>query len=1217
MASAATKIRFVRCPRCQKLLPELPELLLYKCGGCDTVLQAKNRKNGSSGSLENSSQKNQLEHASADVKSPSSGQIENHHEAKEFSSHLDAKEQLPYTDGKIEASGSRNFSSGVSSGELECSSSEEQLENQLEHDSENGKSTSSGQIENHSDRKQCSSYLNVKQRLKSTDCSIKPSGSRNFLKGVSSDESECSIDLNAEEQSENQLEHDSEDVKSNSSGQIENHSDTKECSSYLNVKQQLKPTDCSIKPSGSRTFLKGVSSGESECSIDLNAEEQSENQLEHDSEDVKSNSSGQIENHSDTKECSSYLNVKQQLKPTDCSIKPSGSSTFLKGVSSGESECSIDLNAEEQSDNLLEHDSEDVKSASSGQIENHSDTKECSSYLNAKQRLKSTDCSIEPYESRNFLKGVSLDESECSLDLNAEEQSDNQLENDSKDVKSTSSGQTENRLDTRECSSNLNEKEQIESADCSIEPSESMNFLSAVSSGDSECLSDLNAKEKVESTDCSVEPSRSRNFIDGVSSSDSLDLDSGKEQIESIDCSIKQSGSRSFIKEVASSDVSYHEREEKSSEAGQNTQADECEESQSPDAQLSSRGKSSSFTAQRQSDESNVTKMSSASSNQQLLQSHGISYHESDHTRSIETVEASGTTDNGNISEELSGTPRNIPNSRTARSSHAYDASVSSFDGWDDQVPEHPTNLPKRSWFNDQVVSDFASKEERPRRKDMFMNQKIIDDPELLRQLRKFFSMSSDEKHGLAVMDSLKWEGSRFQEQEQVGSPNSDGLRPIKNHMSSVSEEFWSRESSLRGFPNVYENGSPSNYGHGEFSSSTSARNSSKLDYLEQIELLRKVDELRDQLSRSYNQREMANEWCPARGAQQEKQQPPYYRSEQLDPEVPHWYDANHHRHPHVPFRTRRNRCQKCEFSQMHFSGQSSNRTNHVDYSCDHCCPEDWQSQSQFPPSITCCSKGPSRVHSGQMFNEPYNSSSATQQKYMDPYFSLQGSRMHSQEQVHMVHDVQKKYVDPYFSLQGSKMRSQEQVHMVHHVQKKYYQNRPQPVKRHCRPIAGGAPYIMCYKCGQLLQLPEDFISQKKIHQLQCSACSQVLKFSLKNRTHIIPYYPIPAVPPPSEVGNCSDYPQGDPVSYSEDCGPSMPSSSYSEANLKRKKKPVLKQSGNNSKTPIKASESPSASLNVAKLDSSSMEGEVAPRPSTSALHRLMGYSSVREIIFS
>lgn len=37
------KVRVVRCPRCDKLLPELPNFTVYRCGGCNAVLQAKKR----------------------------------------------------------------------------------------------------------------------------------------------------------------------------------------------------------------------------------------------------------------------------------------------------------------------------------------------------------------------------------------------------------------------------------------------------------------------------------------------------------------------------------------------------------------------------------------------------------------------------------------------------------------------------------------------------------------------------------------------------------------------------------------------------------------------------------------------------------------------------------------------------------------------------------------------------------------------------------------------------------------------------------------------------------------------------------------------------------------------------------------------------------------------------------------------------------------------
>lgn len=35
----ASKVRLVRCPKCENLLPELPDFSLYKCGGCGAILK--------------------------------------------------------------------------------------------------------------------------------------------------------------------------------------------------------------------------------------------------------------------------------------------------------------------------------------------------------------------------------------------------------------------------------------------------------------------------------------------------------------------------------------------------------------------------------------------------------------------------------------------------------------------------------------------------------------------------------------------------------------------------------------------------------------------------------------------------------------------------------------------------------------------------------------------------------------------------------------------------------------------------------------------------------------------------------------------------------------------------------------------------------------------------------------------------------------------------
>ena len=39
MAEGSTKVRLVRCPKCEDLLPELPYYSVYQCGGCDAALR--------------------------------------------------------------------------------------------------------------------------------------------------------------------------------------------------------------------------------------------------------------------------------------------------------------------------------------------------------------------------------------------------------------------------------------------------------------------------------------------------------------------------------------------------------------------------------------------------------------------------------------------------------------------------------------------------------------------------------------------------------------------------------------------------------------------------------------------------------------------------------------------------------------------------------------------------------------------------------------------------------------------------------------------------------------------------------------------------------------------------------------------------------------------------------------------------------------------------
>ncbi|CAH2069265.1 unnamed protein product [Thlaspi arvense] len=54
---------------------------------------------------------------------------------------------------------------------------------------------------------------------------------------------------------------------------------------------------------------------------------------------------------------------------------------------------------------------------------------------------------------------------------------------------------------------------------------------------------------------------------------------------------------------------------------------------------------------------------------------------------------------------------------------------------------------------------------------------------------------------------------------------------------------------------------------------------------------------------------------------------------------------------------------------------------------------------------------------------------------------------------------------------------------------------------RRCHPLAGGAPFIACHSCFELLYLPKKkLLAQERQHKLQCGACSQVISFTIVDK---------------------------------------------------------------------------------------------------------------------
>ncbi|CAL9194025.1 uncharacterized protein LOC135615737 [Musa acuminata AAA Group] len=165
-----------------------------------------------------------------------------------------------------------------------------------------------------------------------------------------------------------------------------------------------------------------------------------------------------------------------------------------------------------------------------------------------------------------------------------------------------------------------------------------------------------------------------------------------------------------------------------------------------------------------------------------------------------------------------------------------------------------------------------------------------------------------------------------------------------------------------------------------------------------------------------------------------------------------------------------------------------------------------------------------------------------------------------------------------------------------HEPEKPSNEMRRQQPKRHCRPIVSGAPFVICYNCFQLLQLPINFlVARKGLNKLQCGACSKVLEFSFRARDHGIPHTANDVDNlTSSEVDSSTDttirykvsnFPsddrsQGEPISYSEDYGLSLGISYTTDA-----EPPVNIQINGRHRT-------------------------------ASQLHRLMGYGSASELLY-
>ncbi|CAN6467628.1 unnamed protein product [Victoria cruziana] len=123
-----------------------------------------------------------------------------------------------------------------------------------------------------------------------------------------------------------------------------------------------------------------------------------------------------------------------------------------------------------------------------------------------------------------------------------------------------------------------------------------------------------------------------------------------------------------------------------------------------------------------------------------------------------------------------------------------------------------------------------------------------------------------------------------------------------------------------------------------------------------------------------------------------------------------------------------------------------------------------------------------------------------------------------------------------------------------------------------CRPIFGGAPFITCCRCSKLLKLPDLLHSNKRANKVKCGNCFLVLSFAGSNErriTHVRKDGRFPSAEvdekgenASSELSTCDrreatgefaysrpangDGYQSGPVSFSEEYGASIPGSHFS-----------------------------------------------------------------------
>lgn len=271
-----------------------------------------------------------------------------------------------------------------------------------------------------------------------------------------------------------------------------------------------------------------------------------------------------------------------------------------------------------------------------------------------------------------------------------------------------------------------------------------------------------------------------------------------------------------------------------------------------------------------------------------------------------------------------------------------------------------------------------------------------------------------------------------------------------------------------------------------------------RVELLEQdrAELLRKLDELRDQLKRSCDVSEAPKERIPASSScsyahngrsnwfpdlsstlnRNPSQHSPFSNGHNAD--APRSYPAAHMQNGVHGYREASRYTPYNSHGQYAAEGASNNYvykqfdsdpviSYHNDgfyhqpaCACMHCYNGHWLAPSQIPPTVLSNLRAPPCALGSHGF-------------YAVDGPSVFGSQGYN-------HRISRAPLHPYEPCNQ---------HKVNFTRK---ESRP------CRPVAGAAPFIVCYNCSELLQIPEQIMQiGKHQHKLRCGSCSQLISFEL------------------------------------------------------------------------------------------------------------------------